>query len=206
MQFHFLCRTAKTAGPHLIPIKSYSKNTHPSSFLKGIIARVRTFRSFGCILSEISFLCTQKVSTGWPINNCAIRNLNISTLFQSNGLIIFVGDRGEFKVFFDKNNVYKYSFELSSLTRIQKFDFYRNGVNGIWKRFFIRFLFPTYPFDRENCSLSICARPRSLACSVQKLYVFSREPPKSTKWPLITLKCVTIGVIGHAESSDDVYF
>jgi len=120
-------------------------------------------------------------NTGCSINNTPIRNLNISTLFQSNGLIIFVGDRGEFKVFFDKNKVYKYSFELSSFTRIQKFDFYRNGVNGIWKRFFIRFLFPTYPFDRENCSLSICARPRSLACSVQELYVFSREPPKSTK-------------------------
>ncbi len=37
MQFHFLFRTVKTAGPHLIPIKSYSKNTHPSSFLKWII-------------------------------------------------------------------------------------------------------------------------------------------------------------------------
>jgi hypothetical protein len=120
-------------------------------------------------------------NTGCSINNTPIRNLNITTLFQSNGLIIFVGDRGEFKVFFDKNKVYKYSFELSSFTRIQKFDFYQNDVNGIWKRFFIRFLFPTYPFDRENCSLSICARPRSLACSVQELYVFSRELPKSTK-------------------------
>jgi hypothetical protein len=37
MQFHFLFQTVKTAGPHLIPIKSYSKNTHPSSFLKWII-------------------------------------------------------------------------------------------------------------------------------------------------------------------------
>ncbi len=37
IQFHFLFRTVKTAGPHLIPIKSYSKNTHPSSFLKWII-------------------------------------------------------------------------------------------------------------------------------------------------------------------------
>jgi len=120
-------------------------------------------------------------NTGCSINNTPIRNLNISTLFQSNGLIIFVGDRGEFKVFFDKNKVYKYSFELSSFTRIQKFDFYQNDVNGIWKRFFIRFLFSTYLLDRESCSLSICARPRSLACSVQKLYVFSREPPKSTK-------------------------
>jgi hypothetical protein len=40
MQFHFLFRTVKTAGPHLISIKIYSKNTHLSSFLKWII-RVR---------------------------------------------------------------------------------------------------------------------------------------------------------------------
>ncbi len=43
MQFHFLFRTVKTAGPHLIPIKSYSKNTHPSSFLKWIIVMLACF-------------------------------------------------------------------------------------------------------------------------------------------------------------------
>jgi hypothetical protein len=42
MQFHFLFLTVKTAGPHLIPIKSYSKNTHPSSFLKRIIGSNRS--------------------------------------------------------------------------------------------------------------------------------------------------------------------
>jgi hypothetical protein len=55
------------------------------------------------------------------------------------------------KFVFHKKKVYKYSIELSSLTRIEKFDLYRNGVNGIWKRF---------SFDRENCSLSIFAGPR----------------------------------------------
>ncbi len=39
MQFYFLFRTVKTTGPHLIPIKSYSKNTHLSSFLKWIIVK-----------------------------------------------------------------------------------------------------------------------------------------------------------------------
>jgi hypothetical protein len=38
MQFDLLFRTVKTAGLHLIPIKNYSKNTHPSSILKWIIA------------------------------------------------------------------------------------------------------------------------------------------------------------------------
>jgi hypothetical protein len=37
MQFHLHFQTATTAGHHLIPIKRYSKNTHPSSFLKWII-------------------------------------------------------------------------------------------------------------------------------------------------------------------------
>ncbi len=46
MQFHFLFLTVKTAGPHLIPIKSYSKNTHPSSFLKWIIVDYHDFASW----------------------------------------------------------------------------------------------------------------------------------------------------------------
>ena len=37
IHFHFLFRMVKTEDLHLIPVKSYSKNTHPSSFLKCII-------------------------------------------------------------------------------------------------------------------------------------------------------------------------
>ncbi len=37
MQFHLFFRTVKTIGLHLISIKRYSKNAHPSYFLKWII-------------------------------------------------------------------------------------------------------------------------------------------------------------------------
>ena len=34
MRLHLFLPTAKTAALHLVPVKSYSKNTHPPSFLK----------------------------------------------------------------------------------------------------------------------------------------------------------------------------
>ena len=37
MRLHLLFPTVKTAALHLVPIKSYSKNTHPPSFLKWAI-------------------------------------------------------------------------------------------------------------------------------------------------------------------------
>jgi hypothetical protein len=88
-------------------------------------------------------------NTGWAINNCAIRNLNISTLFQSNGLIIFVGDRGEFKVFLIRttfiNTVLNYHLwlEYRNLTFTEmvwtvfgndfSFDFYFQPTHSIEK-------------------------------------------------------------------------
>jgi hypothetical protein len=65
MQFHFLFRTVKTAGPHLIPIKSYSKNTHPSSFLKWIIVDFN-FQSRHCCFESYSHLFRE---INYPENN-----------------------------------------------------------------------------------------------------------------------------------------
>jgi hypothetical protein len=50
MQFHFLFQTVKTAGPDLISIKSYSKNTHPSSFLKWIIVKKTRYYVFSLFI------------------------------------------------------------------------------------------------------------------------------------------------------------
>jgi hypothetical protein len=101
--------------------------------------------------------------TGWRKSHVTEKKMNISTLFQSNELIIFSDDRGEFKVFFHKNQLYKYWIELSPLNRIQKVNLQQKCVNGILKTFCIRFQLLIEPFDRKSYSLSICARPSSLA-------------------------------------------
>lgn len=54
------------------------------------------------------------------IENFNNKNLNMSTLFQSNGLIFFVIDRGVFQVFIHKKNINKYCSEVSPLTLLQK--------------------------------------------------------------------------------------
>ena len=144
--------------------------------------------------------------TGCPKSPVPIRFSIFSTIVFDRINFFFLKDRPIHKVFFHKNMVYKYSFELSVFTKIQNFDLYRNGVNSFQKRFLIQFCLLMWLFDRENCFLSICARPRSLARSIEELYAFSREHSKSAKWPWTTLNWVQIGVIGHAESSGNVYF
>ena len=122
-------------------------------------------------LSEIKPFPRQVIFqyTGMSKSNETRKKMNISTLFQSNGLINFSDDRGELKVFFYKNQLHKYWFELLPLHRIQKINLQQNCVNDILKTFLIRFQLLIQPFGRRSCSLSICARPSSLACSIQEL-------------------------------------
>ena len=62
-------------------------------------------------------------STGCPKSHYTKKNLNIFTTLSSNELRFFSNDRGEFKVFFHKNQVYKY-FELLPLASIMKFSIF----------------------------------------------------------------------------------
>jgi hypothetical protein len=114
----------------------------------------------------IKFILKISPYTGWSINNSAIRNLNISAGCRPNELKFLPVIEGDLKYFFHKTKVYKYYFELSPLTRIRKFHIYWNDVNDILEAFFVPLWLPIQPFDRKSCSLSICARPSSLACSL----------------------------------------
>ncbi len=70
----------KTAGPHLIPIKSCSKNIHPSSFLKWIIGihqnqNFKTSIGIGACLVVMTRSCTLAIAwftTGEASSNCSI--------------------------------------------------------------------------------------------------------------------------------------
>jgi hypothetical protein len=88
----------------------------------------------------------------------------------------FIGDRGVFKVFIHKKSVKNYRCELLFLTWIRKFNLQWNRMYDILKAYLIRFWLLMWPFGRGKCSLSIYAKPSSLACSVQKIYAFSWEP------------------------------
>ncbi len=88
------------------------------------------------------FILKTSPYTGWPINNSAIRNLNISTGCRPNELRFLPVIECDLKCFFHKTKVYKYYFELSPLTRIRKFDIYRDGVNDILEAFFVPFWLP----------------------------------------------------------------
>ncbi len=114
--------------------------------------------------------------TGWFINIFRIKNLNISSLVQSIGLIFLSVIEECSKFLIHKKSVKNYRFELLFLTWIRKFNLQWNRMHDILKTFFIRFWFPMWSFGRENCSLSIYAKPSSLACSIQESYAFSRDP------------------------------
>jgi hypothetical protein len=116
------------------------------------------------------------IYTGWLINIFTIKNLNISALFQPIRLIFFIDNRGMLKVFIHKKSVKNYRFELLFLTWIRKFNLQWNGMYDIPKTFLIRFWLLMWLFDRENCFLSIYAKPSSLACSVMELHAFFGEP------------------------------
>ena len=83
--------------------------------------------------------CTKIAFTGCPKSPVPISFSIFSTIIFDRINFFFLKDRPIHKVFFHKNMVYKYSFELSVFTKIQNFDLYRNGVNSFQKRFLIRF-------------------------------------------------------------------
>ncbi len=62
-----LFQTVKAAALYHVPIKSYSKNTHPPSFLKRAVVGINQITTAEMTVTffpiSLLFLCTQKVST-----------------------------------------------------------------------------------------------------------------------------------------------
>ena len=87
------------------------------------------------------------INRAWRLNPVKKKNKNIVPVVPK----VMIGLKNWisplcFKVFFHKKKVLNSNFWL-------------NGVEGILETFLILI----WPFDRENCSLEICARPRRAA-------------------------------------------